>query len=64
MSRPELSFQRDYEPVPSMAGPMHPRQSRPDYKPCLAMQEAIRRSERHPKLLSMTSKANTIKGRK
>ncbi|HUH36694.1 MAG TPA: hypothetical protein VL027_01990 [Spongiibacteraceae bacterium] len=52
-----LSFQRDHEPIPAMAGPRAPLGNRNPYKPDLAMQEAIRRSERQPRLLSMNSRA-------
>lgn len=52
----KLSFQRDPKPIPALAGTKYvPEKFRPHtYDP--AMQEAIRRSERQPRLLSMNSK--------
>lgn len=60
MTRPKpLSFELPYEPIPAMAGPKPPAPYREDYRPGLAMQEAIRRSERHPKALNMSSRVRS-----
>lgn len=47
-----------HKPVPAIAGPKYvPARKRDDeYKYDAAMQEAIRRSERQPRLISMNSK--------
>lgn len=52
----KLSFQRDPKPIPALAGPLYrPFRERSD-TPDLAMQEAVRRSERQPRLISISSK--------
>lgn len=51
-----LSFQRKPKPVPAMAGPKYVPEKFKRYEPDLAMQEAIRRSERQPRLISMNAR--------
>lgn len=45
-----------HKPIPSMAGPRYFPEKRKPLKYDLAMQEAIRRSERQPRLISINSK--------
>lgn len=51
-----LSFQRKQQPIPAMAGPKYVPEKFKPYVPDLGMQEAIRRSERQPRMISMNSK--------
>lgn len=51
-----LSFQRKPQPIPAMAGPKYVPEKFKPYMPDLAMQDAYRRSERQPRLISMNSK--------